>query len=297
MAERKRTDRFYSLLAAGLALSILLVGLQTSGAAGIRPNALAASGSGDVIIGSQGGLFRYSLRSGGVSPLVRSFGVLRAIDLCSVVTEGSESTYVTLYSQSFGSRLVRYDARGTRTGQWWGPPSLGVFAGVAVDSARRVAYVAVAGSAAILKVDLSRPEGSASSFARVPTAATLGPMVMDARRARLLAADPVLGNIFAVSLEDRRVEPLATVEGEPAALALDPDSDDLFVADSLGRKIWRLPLGAAMPRLVELGGLPELRKPLGLALGSGGALWVGDEGASALFLIDRNGHLLRRINL
>lgn len=299
MADSGRTDRFGSgWLAAGLVLGIFL-GLQAGGAAqtGIRPNALSAGGAGDVIIGSRSGLFRYSPRTGRVSPLVRSFGALQAIDICTVVSSGKESIYVSLYSQAFGSRLVRYDARGVRTGEWWGPASLGVFAGVAVEPAQKVAYVAVAGSATILKVDLSKAEGHANSFARVPTAATLGPMVLDSQRARLLAADPVGGDIFAVSLKDRRVERLATMTGEPAALALDPASDDLFIADSLGRKIWRLPLGSGDSRLSELGSRPAFRKPLGLALGGRGTLWVGDEESAALFLIDRDGRLLRKVNL
>lgn len=299
MADDRRKDRFGpGWWAAGLALGLLL-GLPASGAAqtGIRPNALSVGGAGDVIIGSQGGLFRYSPRTGRVSPLVRSFGALQAIDMCSVVSSGKESIYVSLYSQAFGSRLVRYDARGVRTGEWWGSASLGVFAGIAVEPLAKVAYVAVAGSATILKVDLSKPEGRANSFARVAMAATLGPMVLDTRRARLLAADPVSGDIFAVGLKDRRVERLATIEGEPSALALDPASDDLFIADSLGRKIWRLPLGGAGSRLSELGSPPALRKPLGLALDSRGTLWVGDEESAALLLIDRNGRLLRKIDL
>jgi streptogramin lyase len=261
----------------------------------IRPGALSVLASGELLVlDGDRGLFRFSPDSGAPVPIAQ-FGLFSGVDLASAAIGGTESAFVILQSTA-SSELRRIDLGSRKIEKWRLPLWRGNLSGVALDPQGKLAYVAGGRSDEIYKVDLGRPSSLGVRFTRVQIGANLGPIVLDRKRTRLLMADE-RGSIFGVDLATGSARLIASFAGEASALVVNARTDELLIADSLGRKIWKLALGSEATRPVQLVRLKEFRSPLGLALGPGGAIWVGDELAGAIFLLDQNGRLLRTFKL
>jgi DNA-binding beta-propeller fold protein YncE len=284
-----------------LLVAVALIGFSAQagsdgGGYRIHPDALSALASGELLVlDKTRGLFRFSPETGASVPVAR-FGLFAAIDLWSATISGTESAFVTLRSED-RSELRRIDLASKKTEAWRLPIWRGNLAGVAVDPQGKLAYVAGGRSGEIYKIDLGNPSSIGSSFARVQNGANLGPLALDRKRMRLLVADYERGALFGVDLATGRARLITTFAGEASALVVNARTDELLIADSLSKKIWKLALGSEASKPVELIRLKDFRSPLGLALGPGGAIWVGDEMAGALFLLDQKGHLLRTFQL
>jgi hypothetical protein len=290
-----RRSSFFRILLLAAAAVIAMPGEPECGTR-IRPGALAALASGDLLVlDGNRGLFRFSPDSGSPVP-VAEFGLFSGVDLASATIGGSESAFVTVQSDA-SSELRRIDLASKKIEKWRLPTWQGDLSGVALDPQGKVAYVAGGHSGDLFKVDLSKPFSLGVRFTRVQVGANLGPLVLDRKRMRLLVADHERGSIFGVDLATGRVRLIASLKGEASALAVNTHTDELLIADPLGRRIWKLALGSEASQAVVLVRLKEFRSPLGLALGPRGSLWVGDELAGAIFQLDQDGRLLHTFKL
>ena len=265
--------------AAIVACSLLWAAALPLTASEVEPTALSLLRSGDLaILDVDQGLFLLSIRSGKVRPLARGFAPFVAMDMAG---DGGDNLFVTMSLRNATSnsptRLVRFNAAGKRTGQWNLSNSLAQLSGVAVDPEKKVAYVANTKPAEVYKVDLSHPRTAMVRMPGIPGAERLGSMVLDARRNRLLIADPYLGRIYAYDLDKGYGEILFEKVGEVGGLALDPATDRLFIADAVGRRVLVSNLAENFSIPAPLVPSLNLDEPLGLAFGSGGTLWVADK--------------------
>jgi SMP-30/gluconolaconase/LRE-like protein len=293
------------------ALGLAAAGLLLAGGTGASredhpaPGALSILSSGElVILDLRLGLFRFTPdpgkpASGKLSRLVTGFGLYEGTDLQVARIGGEEAIFVSQASlASLGARLMWLNLQGKEKGSWFLPPwKGGSCTGVAVDAGALVAYVASPQTGEIFKFDLRSPRTSFRPLARISQESALGAMVLDSKRRRLLVADALLGSLYAVDLDTGKSTRLAKSLGEPSALALDAKTDELFVADASGRRLWRLPLTGSDVEPQVLVKPKEFQEPRGLALGDDGSLWVGDTSRQRLFQLSREGKILRSIKL
>lgn len=278
--------------------------LASARAAGpdLKPIALLPNGAGELLVlDSRRGIFALDIRSGKVRTLVSGFGVFSAVDMTAspVASDGSILVTISLYKpDGVLSRVIRFNAAGKRSGEWgWSAAERVMPSGIAIDPGNRIAYVANSQRPEIYRLDLSRPSSRPVSFLTVRGAKALGPMVLDARRSRLLVADPVRGTVHSVDLAGKGSTTFLKDLGEPYALLIDSAADRLYIADASGERILTANLaeGAAVAKTYAK--LKSFSDPHALALGADGALWVGDEKEEAVFLVSREGTLIRTISL
>jgi sugar lactone lactonase YvrE len=161
----------------------------------------------------------------------------------------------------------------------------------------KAAYVANARSPEIYRLDLEREGTGLSLWKSVPDAVTFGPAVHDAKRGRLLVADPFVGRIYGRSTGGGRTELVLKNLGEVTALALDEARGRLYIADSAGRRILVAGLTEKAPVPRVFSKIAELDEPLGVAVAADGSLWVCDKSAGAIFLLSPDGALARTFEL
>ncbi len=295
-----RRKTFVAALVIG---QLLWTAVLTLSAAEVEPTALSVLRSGDLmVLDASQGLFLLTTKSGQVRQLTRGFGPFEAMDMAGASLDGGEDLFVTLNLRSSKgdnqTQLVRYNTAGQRVGEWSLPSGLARLSGVAVDARQRVAYVVNTQPPEVYKVDLSRPRTPMVRLPGVRGAQRLGCMVLDARRGRLLIADPYLGRVYAYDLASGQSEVLLEKVGEVGGLALDPNADRLFVADAVGKRILVSNLAgrstAPTPFAPQL--QRQLDEPLGLALG-GGNLWIADRDDEEVLLVSGTGQLVRTFSL
>ena len=302
----------HALVAAIVVCQLLWAAVLPLSAAEAEPTALSLLPSGDlVILDADQGLFLLSTRSGQVRPLGQRFGPCVAMDMAGALLDGGESLFVTMSPRASSLRgsssqaskgggqtqLVRFNAAGQRTGEWTLPNSLARLSGIAVDPQKRVAYVANTQPPEVYRVDLSRPRTPMVPMPGVRGAERLGSMVLDARRNRLLIADPYLGRVYAYDLDKGYAEVLLEKVGEVGGLALDPTTDRLYIADSAGRRVLVSSLTGKSTAPVPFGLRLPLDEPLGLALGGDGGLWVADKDDEEVLRLSPTGRLVRTYSL
>lgn len=282
---------------AGLIVAELLLagGLAGSGEYHVSPTALSVLSSGDlVVLDSRLGLFRYRPGSDKVTPLVDGFGLYEGVSLQVATVGGNESIFVTQIPRSTagGARLVRFNLEGKEKDEWFLPPGKGSCTGVAIDAQSSVAYVVSPQTAEILRFALRKSRTSAKPLAKISEEGALGPIVLDGKRRRLLVADAALGALYAVDIDTGRSVRLVKNVGEPSALILDTKTDELFVADASGRRMWSIALAGKDLKPQVFAQLKEFREPTGLVLSGDGTLWVGDVDKGRLFQLSREGKLV-----
>ena len=270
----------------------------------ISPIALATLGSGDLLVlDSRRGLFLIGPGSGQVRALVSGFGAFGAADMATSSSNQGDIILVSMgVPQPNGmlARVVRYNRAGKSTGEWgW----LGLGSepvqpgGLAIDAQRSVAYVVNSRRPSVYRFDLNRPGSRPAEFATVRGAKNLGPMVLDAKRSRLLVGDPFLGTVYGVDLTNGRSQLLLRELGEPYALLIDTAGDRLFIADASGERILVVGLSDKTPAATTFSKLSKFSDPHALAFGADGNLWVGDEDEETLWLLSPKGALLRTVSL
>jgi DNA-binding beta-propeller fold protein YncE len=127
------------------------------------------------------------------------------------------------------------------------------------------------------------------SFATVPGAQLLGPLALDTDRHLLYAGDQRTGAIFVIDVNSRSVSQLGQIAGQPNALAFDSAHRTLYVADSVGRKVWTFAISdnAVKPRVFSHS--PDFLQPVAIAIDPRGTVWVGDLQSNAIFRLSPNG--------
>ncbi len=265
------------------------------------PAAVAALTSGDLaILDASEGIVKVSGAS--KSQLVPNFGVFRAIDFTAARLADGDALFVTLHLQQKANttftRLSRWSATGRKTGEWPLRVPGGVLAGVAVDQRQQIVYCSDSHLGEIYKLDLKNRQPSFVSLLRVREPGTLGPMVFDARRQRLLVADVKKGRILAVTLSDNRVDVLldqGTIR-EPLALALDSATDRLYIADATKGLVWVGSVAGTRLTAKPFSTSYRFREPVGLAW-SGRTLWVLDRETKRLSQFAADGSILKHIGM
>lgn len=235
--------------------------------------------------------------------LVESFGLFQPVDLASARVGNQDSILVTLRltqaAKTSFSRLSRLLPNGKQVAEWpLGLPG-GALVGVTFDPRTSIAYCSDSQLGNIYRLDLRKPQASLTTFATIREPSTLGPIVVDVKRHRLLVADVRRGRIFAVALGNGRVTTVldtGTVR-EPLGMAIDPAFDRLYIADATKERVW-------VGRFDAKGGLTvksfettyKFREPTSVAL-SGGFLWVVDREAKQVVQLSHDGFVRKLINL
>jgi sugar lactone lactonase YvrE len=187
----------------------------------------------------------------------------------------------------------------------WALKTFGWLAGVAVDPVQQVAYCSDSRLGEVYKLDIKQEKSSFVSLVKMNNVVktndvgTLGPVLLDSKRHRLLVADIEKGSIYSVDLVDKHVDTVLTNSSmrEPSALALDAANDRLYIADSVQRKVWVVSLMDSKLRIQPFGEAVHFSQPVGLALGSDGSLWVADHWTHQLSQFNADGKLLRRVSM
>jgi DNA-binding beta-propeller fold protein YncE len=81
----------------------------------------------------------------------------------------------------------------------------------------------------------------------------------------------------------------------PYGIALSPDEKTLYVAATVIGKVFAIDLESGEFRSLKAGPGPGLARPLGVAVDAAGKIYVGDRGASAVFVFGPNLKLERKI--
>jgi hypothetical protein len=289
-----------------LAIIVIPLGLQlalTVGTPSVGPqqfSGLVALGSGDVVVlDSAHGLLRLSPKTG-VQGAWADFPIPEAVGI-ALKSGGQEEVYLTQYQRWTGepgsTYLLELDLNGGIRTEWHLPHSLGLLAGVLISPKGSAAYLSRPTRAEIYRLELDSRRTSPSNvglsqIAAIPRSTTLGALAADAKRDRILAADPIEGVVYFVPASGGTAVKLLGGVGEPSALAIDSATDRLFVSDRAGRKILVVDLGREPVAATVFAAPKEMREPVGLAIGSGGVLWVLNKKPGAVFLFAKDGKLI-----
>jgi len=295
IAERRRV---HVLLMVSLALGAHLGLSLKASAASSQPGGLLALRSGEVVVLDwERGLLRL-LPKTGVTGAWADFPIPGAAAL-SLKSSGGEEVYLTqlrVWASEESTYLLRLDNRGGIRTEWHMPHSLGLLAGMAVAPGGGVAYLASPRRTEIYRLQLDTKRTSPNNIAlnpiaTIPRATTLGAIVVDAKRDRILAADPIDGVVYYLPSAGGAAVKLVGGLGEPGSLAIDALTDRLFVSDRSGGKLWVLPLDKE-PVATVFSGPGDLRDPVGVTIGVGGVVWVLDKKSRKVFLYSKDGKLV-----
>jgi len=113
----------------------------------------------------------------------------------------------------------------------------------------------------------------------------LGPLIVDNARGRLLVGEVDNGEVYDMDMKSHHSRLFAQGLGTPQAFTFSSSQQQLLVADSSRRKIYRLDLTATSPPPVEFGVSPQFQEPDGVALLAGGRVAVADDRANAIFVL------------
>lgn len=276
------------------ALFVLAVASQ---AFAIDPGAVTALRNGDLaIMDSSHGI---AIVSGANAPrsIVRDFRGAVASDL----TPLGDTLLVTLNirekAASF-SRLAQYDLSGKKIAEWALNQPGGILAGVAVDPAGQFVYCTDARLGQVYRADLRSKKPSLDFLTKIRDAAILGPLVVDAKKRRLLVADVQTGRIYAVPFDAPRTGVSIVNEGtlvEAVAMSIDPATDTLYIADAARRRIWTGSTAADRISLKSMQVSQSFGAPSSVSVASGGSVWVGDRRRKRVWLFASDGRTLRTV--
>jgi DNA-binding beta-propeller fold protein YncE len=268
-----------------------------------QTTAIAPAGAGQLAMLDMRSLFLVDPRTGG-SRKLSTFGPFFGADLTvAPVERGGDQIFVTMIlggtSSSLRTRLARFDLAGRLTGEWLSYGGGAAWTGPAVEPDGRTAYVANSRRPEIYRINLTQSLSAPAHLATVRSAETLGAMVLDARRRRLLVTDPFQGLLLEVPLTQAPSKAPSKILladlGEPYALALDAAADRLFIADAAEGSILVAGLGQPSLKARTFARVPGLQQPKGLALAPDGTLWVLDSKTATLFQLSGTGTLLRKL--
>jgi sugar lactone lactonase YvrE len=163
----------------------------------------------------------------------------------------------------------------------------GVFAGIAVDSHEKTAYLVDSLTSDVYALPLgSEARPSARFILTIRNAVQCGPVALDRGSQELLVGDPIGGLMYSVDLKRRKAAAFASKVGEPRAMAVDEVKRILFVVDAANRRVLALSLGDRGSRpapLVTFWTNKLLREPSGVALAKDGRIWVCDQSTGRIF--------------
>ena len=208
-----------------------------------KPVAMDCHAGGNLIVLSLSGeVATYDAASG---QRLRSFNIapyVRPSDVTSAKISNTEMIFVAgFYGRQ--SVVLQYSLDGKLLDRFNTPD---LAAGIDVDATRRVLYTATPGRT-VYKVALDEKVRKPQPLAYLGTARTLGPVIFDPPRQRLLAADVQAGTLYAIDARTGSYALLASGLGRPVAMAFDPALTTLYIADFEDGQVHVLKLSPARP--------------------------------------------------
>jgi len=207
------------------------------------------------------------------------------VDMAAVPSGSNDRLYVLLAQETVGMLMCYSNRRFERS---WIARTL--LTGIVPDPAGHRLFLSGGLTNQIYVFDWDDPGASPTkSFVAVPGSQLLGPLALDADRHLLFAGDQRTGIIYVINLDTKSVSQLAQIAGQPNALAFDSAHRSLYVADSVGRKIWAYNTDAKNLKPRVLSSSADFRQPVAIAIDPHGTVWVGDPQSNAIFRLAPNG--------
>jgi len=205
-------------------------------------------------------------------------------DLVAAIIRKQQFVIVSGYDPNRGGFINLYTPLGQLTETWTSQQPL---CGMDYD-AKDTIYTVSCETNEILQASLQR-KGAITFVTAIVGAHHLGPVIVDNVRGQLIVGEIDNGEIYSVDLKTRRSRLLARGLGTPQAFTFSSNLQQLFIADSSRRTIYRLDLTTTSPSLVPFGVLAQFREPDGLALLSAARVAVADDRANAIFVLPSSG--------
>ena len=214
----------------------------------------------------------------------------KGLDLLTAEAWGIRRLFVSAYgltSQDSRARLFQYSESGKRQCEWIVPD---ISAGIDIDINERAVYLAGASNGIVYRLRLGRDgcsDDKPAAVFQIRQATRLGPLIVDSNARALYVAD-LRGALYRIDLRRGAVVEVAASLGQPVALAYDRKSALLYVADSAGRRIWRIDVKQANAQPAVLSRDPAFQEPSSLTFASDGNLLIGDRRAAQIFVITKS---------
>lgn len=207
--------------------AISMIVLAGASPRALKPVAMDCHAGGNLIVLSQAGqVDTYDAASG---KRLRWFDIaqyVRPSDITSAKIANAETIFVAgFYGRQ--SVVLQYSAEGKLLDRFNTPD---LAAGIDVDAAHRILYTATP-ARTVYKVNLDDKVRKPQLLASVGAAKTLGAVIFEPPRNRLLVADAQAGTLYAIDCKTGLYAQIASGLGRPVAMAFDPAYTTLYVAD------------------------------------------------------------------
>ena len=278
-----------------LALAFASIVVETVPLFASEPSAVTTLSSGELaILDATSGIEKVSDKNVRTK-LVGSFGIFQAGEFVVLPMTGGDAFFVPLQNRFKAegqfAHLSRYNSAGQETAAWFLREIGGALGAIAIDSLHQIAYCSDSRLKTIYQLDLKNTRSSFVSLVRIRDAGILGPMVLDAKRGRLLVADVEKGDILSIMLDTGKVE-VVKIEvaldhgriAEPVSMAFDQNNDRLYVADAARSRVWVGTPSGSKWTVRALVVSQQFKQPISVALARDGSLWVMDRGQRKIWL-------------
>ena len=227
----------------------------------------------------------------------------KALDIVTAKLWGNrEMMFVTAYgltAQDSRARIIQYSGKGDRECEWMLPE---VSSGLDVDPQTHIVYLSGSSTNTVYTLRLLQ-DGCYGSrqlnpFYQIKEARRLGPIVIASERKLAFVADVLGGTIYRLDLARGGAIAIARSLGQPVALLLNDFQNETFVADSAGRRVWRINVNTfpgPSPQVISRD--PAFEEPYCLAFSGDHRLLVGDRRAKAIFTLNDSGKVASRFLL
>jgi DNA-binding beta-propeller fold protein YncE len=209
----------------------------------------------------------------------------QAIDLAAVHIGSGDRVYIVLAQETIGMLMCYSDRKFERS---WISKTL--LTGIVPDPESHRLFLSAALTNEIYVFDWNDYGASPiKPFVVIHGSQTLGPLALDSHRHVLFAGDQRTGVIFAINIDSRSVSQLAQIQGQPNAMAFDAAHRTLYVADSVGRKVWAIRADGNIVKARIFSKSPDFRRPTAVAIDSRGTVWLGDQESQAIYRLSPKG--------
>jgi hypothetical protein len=215
----------------------------------------------------------------------------RAIVIVSAEVQDGNKGKIENYVLAFDFGLV-----GSKGLVWKEIHSDLLFDGATGDLDKEVAYLARAGE--LYAVDMSVKKPTPVLLSRFDESIALDEMQFDSEGNRIVAADTDTNSLYLIdlSLDSPVPERVASDIGAITEIDISETESSVLLLDTVGKRLLTLdcPRDAVSCSAPEvLAAIPEFQRPIALARGDDGTVWVGDLDAQKIFTFDQTGRLVK----